>query len=847
MNNFDKYKKVIARGIYKPGDKGFIIPIYSVNTNSEIEKVGDEEKRREKFLNKGTIFVPKGFYDISEYYNRTELFVIGCEESSSFDERNPNSCKYQSINGNTETLEKLPLLIKGNRLSIDDQVSLRHPSHKYVFIEDGEYIYGPYSIEEEHATSYDRNQFSNIDFADDEYPDDNAEKTEYLYTIKELYTYDLGIDEAFQNVIFKFSKQSLEGFIVQNIFKEYRDSQEYQKENYIYNLREVFNVTPVDYILEESDDDIIRWAEKSFPKNYTLEKIDSWLSSNDANNPIHRKRFDRFISIREKSASWISFIDSYISNKYINTAEGQTKINQFVENNRQTLLKSIEEELRLEVRKKVEVLEADIESLSNDKLSYEQVIEQLKIQKEQLLNETEIIRTKSEQLQKLEQDIKQKEEALNILNGIGNAKVEYDRWQNSLFILKTDVKEKEEELERLKKENKGELRKTINNLYPYVRAIMEAPKNGHDGERDLSFDSSINRYSKHDFDILRYAQEAKQFLTSNNRNFSEVEIINFLTCLNQNFLTIFTGLPGVGKTSLANLLSTFICSKDFSLEIPVGRGWSSKKNLLGFYNPLKSEYQPDEYGLIERIKVCNLNEQLLENVSFIITLDEANLSPIEHYWSDFIILNDKGDNKTINIVDDRGNKELKLPHGFKFVFTINHDHTTELLSPRLLDRACVIKLQYDQITNNNSQFLNRKNELDSFYSHKVIKEFFAPDKYELILSERKVFEDIINIIGDKTPKFGKQIPVSPRKIKAISQYCHVVRKPYNDLGAPQYLALDYAILQNVLPLINGQGSGFETRLSKLREELLNKSLTNSAQEVEDIINKGKEYQYYSYL
>ena len=844
----ENYKKVIARAIKKTGDKGFIIPVYSINGNSEIEKVGDEERRKEKFSNKGTVIIHKGFYDISESYLRNELFLIGYEESNSFDERNPNSCKYQSLGGDTYSLEKLPLLIKSSFLSIGDEIRLKYSGHKYIFIEDGEYIYGPYSIEEENATFSEKNQFSNVDFADEDYFDDKAEDFEYVYNIKELYTYDLGIDDQFQNVILKFSKQSLESFIVPNIFRESRDSQEYQKENYIYNIRDIFNkITPIDYILEESDDDIIRWAEKSFPKNYTAEKINSWLSSNDANNPIHRKRFDRFISIKEKSASWVSFIDSYISNKYINTPEGQTKINQFVENNKQTLLKSIEEELRIEARKKVEILETEIDILLSEKNEHVKAVNLLKVEKEQLLNESELIKAKSEQLQKLELDVKNKEESLNVLNGIDDAKQEYDKWQDYLSKIRGDIKVKEGELRKLQTETQEELKKKVENLYPVVRAIMDTPKNGENHDKKISYDLSINRYSKEEFDILRYAQEAKQFLSSNNRNFNDVEIINLLTCLNQNFLTIFTGLPGVGKTSLANLLSNFVCSNDFSLEIPVGRGWNSKKNLLGFYNPLKGEYQPDEYGFIERIKLCNESNQLLDNVSFIITLDEANLSPIEHYWSDFIILNDKKENKSIKIVDGNGNQELKLPQGFKFIFTINHDHTTELLSPRLLDRACVIKLQYDPVSINSNQIFNKKNELDGFYSYNIIKEFFVPDKYELILSERKVFEDIINIIGDKSPKLGKQVPISPRKIKAISQYCHVVRKPYNDLGAPQYLALDYAILHNVLPLINGQGSGFEARLGKLREELLNKSLKHSAQEVEDIINKGKDFQYYSYL
>lgn len=72
-------------------------------------------------------------------------------------------------------------------------------------------------------------------------------------------------------------------------------------------------------------------------------------------------------------------------------------------------------------------------------------------------------------------------------------------------------------------------------------------------------------------------------------------------------------------------------------------------------------------------------------------LDEANLSPIEYYWADFMRLTDRSslNDMYINIGAER---ELYVPETLKFVATINTDQTTETLSPRLIDRACIIKL-----------------------------------------------------------------------------------------------------------------------------------------------------------
>lgn len=74
-----------------------------------------------------------------------------------------------------------------------------------------------------------------------------------------------------------------------------------------------------------------------------------------------------------------------------------------------------------------------------------------------------------------------------------------------------------------------------------------------------------------------------------------------------------------------------------------------------------------------------------------IMLDEANLSPIEYYWADFMRLTDRSSysDSYINIGIEH---ELYVPKTLRFLATINTDQTTESLSPRLIDRACIIKL-----------------------------------------------------------------------------------------------------------------------------------------------------------
>lgn len=82
---------------------------------------------------------------------------------------------------------------------------------------------------------------------------------------------------------------------------------------------------------------------------------------------------------------------------------------------------------------------------------------------------------------------------------------------------------------------------------------------------------------------------------------------------------------------------------------------------------------------------------------FAVLLDEANLSPMEYYWAEFMRLTDieERDSK----IEERGRyinigteKDIYIPKTLKFLATINNDQTTEELSPRLIDRAWIIKL-----------------------------------------------------------------------------------------------------------------------------------------------------------
>ena len=338
--------------------------------------------------------------------------------------------------------------------------------------------------------------------------------------------------------------------------------------------------------------------------------------------------------------------------------------------------------------------------------------------------------------------------------------------------------------------------------------------------------------------------------------YSSNAIINIAICTVQSFLTVFAGPPGCGKTSICNIMAKVLglnrVSKAVNIEnadryvqVSVERGWTSKRDLIGYYNPLTKTFEESNHAVFDGLKILNEEYQgEMAALPFFILLDEANLSPMEYYWADFMnICDDIEDNNRINLGNDN---ILSVPETLHFVATINNDHTTETLSPRLIDRAWVITLPQG-ISPESGENLD-ETEI-KMVSWKSLKEVFTRPSGEQILfsSEvNKIYEEVRNHLG------RMDLNISPRVEYAIKRYWGVASKlmkgEEDETIDASIIALDYAVSQKILPKIMGSGDEYEEWIKEFIDMAKKDNLQNTAAILERIVKRGnRQLKYYQFF
>ncbi len=336
-------------------------------------------------------------------------------------------------------------------------------------------------------------------------------------------------------------------------------------------------------------------------------------------------------------------------------------------------------------------------------------------------------------------------------------------------------------------------------------------------------------------------------------------ILNIAICLTQGFLTVFSGEPGCGKTSICNIFADVLglnkissllnipieAATDFDryISVSVERGWTSKRDFVGYYNPLSKTFDKSNRRVYDAL--CQLNgekQRGIKNLPYVILLDEANLSPMEYYWSDFMnICDDLGPKSKVNLGEDY---VFSIPETLHFLATINNDHTVETLSPRLIDRAWIIQLpQQSNVSSVEMTLQDDQIEVVSWAS--LYGAFLSDKECEFSTEIQRIYDTILTKLREQ------RIIVSTRINNAIKRYWVSASSCFesDETGTePGVIALDYAVVQRILPKLSGHGDSYKQWLEELRSFCSSRGLNRSAEKLKDMLFRGnQQMNYYQFF
>ncbi|WP_048781305.1 MULTISPECIES: AAA family ATPase [Pantoea] len=760
----------------------------------------------EFFCDTEQVFVTSGYSDIKERF-KNNLFEAVCIPTS-FEQKDGN-CKYVTRANACEE-------IKGLQVSQIYDVSLPTPNEpsivvedipltKTVLIKDDGFVYGPF----DYTSRFD-------------------EKTDsYILSLKSINT---PISRIPQYHIGKVGIQKCIAYL----------SNDKRKPVFLANIKKILEIIDeeIDFI---TDDQILSiYGNKialnadfrSFTKG-TIAQIRKHFSSATEYRTFPQ-RFNRLFQCLEGSLVWDSTKTELIQT-FLGTKEGKQVLVDYISQNRDDYFKEekanftrkMEEETRKqknaldELKDKKEALESEIRKKTRERNDFEVnnvgTLSSLTDENRKMIENQ--IASEKIKLDGLISEVKAIEEKYSKLKEYDDLHKEIQNLEDNRDRARDKKKQMEEQVDEVRaklKENNEILTSRLVKLKPDVDALCGLRPRSAVQQLDYNVPVKVN-YISNDIEDIRedLIDTVLDSLNKQGRKTDYATAANILTTISQCQFTLFSGLPGTGKTSLAKMLGNCLGLGNRFLNIPVARGWTSSRDILGFYNALSQSFSPAATGLYELIE--QLSSEIdgnKEAAASIILLDEFNLSQPEHYFSPFLEMADP-ESKRVLTTGNPDKAYFNIPDYLRFLGTINQDESVQSLTPRLLDRAAIINFD-DFEPNYEISVVGSENILDvnpEAISGRRFIDIFKANSLEVPADIEKVLQSVVMTLRDDRPEYGNPIIISYRKIKAIRSYYNVAG-PLMSMES-KYLGLDYAVCQHVIPLLNGYGQGFGKRLEAL--------------------------------
>lgn len=332
------------------------------------------------------------------------------------------------------------------------------------------------------------------------------------------------------------------------------------------------------------------------------------------------------------------------------------------------------------------------------------------------------------------------------------------------------------------------------------------------------------------------------FIGAKGFSYTEQNIKNLYLSLRSKPFVIISGISGTGKTKIVELFAESLGATEdndqFKL-IPVRPDWSDSSELLGYVD-LKGDFKK---GPLTKIVMNALDHPELPHF---VLLDEMNLARVEYYFSDVLSIMESRkiiDNHLVSsaLIEQtyKGGK-VYLPGNLYVIGTVNMDETTYPFSKKVLDRANTI--EFNQINLTNFNFINNVDQVESKHLHN-----------NLLKSDFIHLKDAYDTNKELIEKVSRELEVVNTELEQINAHVgYRVRDEicfymiYNDQSnlLSYEEAMDFCIMQKILPRITGSSSRVKTLLENFLE--LFKNYTKSKEKVNDMIERLNEDGFTSY-
>lgn len=337
-------------------------------------------------------------------------------------------------------------------------------------------------------------------------------------------------------------------------------------------------------------------------------------------------------------------------------------------------------------------------------------------------------------------------------------------------------------------------------------------------------------------DTYKILSKIQKYIKSKGYLYSDQLIYNIYLSLKTKPFVILSGISGTGKSKIVKLLAESLGATSennrFTL-IPVRPDWSDSSELLG-YKDLNDTFHP---GILTTVIEDALKEEN-KNYPYFVCLDEMNLARVEYYLSDILSViesrytDENGEIKTDKLIRKEllGNdqaaiqkySDIYIPENLYIIGTVNMDETTFPFSKKVLDRANTIEfndvnLEFD-FDLFDKEVVEVQEYTNSLLKSKYIKLIDCKEEKE---EATKIINQLIkinNILEKYNQHFGYRVR------DEIVYYCLYALK---DKLFTFEEAMDYCIVQKILPKIGGSDEDTLDLLIDLYNELNNTTYTRA--------------------